>query len=62
MTIAKIAPKTGLQDILILTGESEALSPTSYIAEAISLAKPYFDNIGIEIYPTNEADYRLLQC
>ena len=52
--------QTGLQDILILTGESEALSPTSYIAEAISLAKPYFANIGIEIYPTNEADYRLL--
>lgn len=55
----KIA-ESGLEDILILTGESEALSPTDYIAEAVSLAKPYFANIGIEIYPTNEKDYQIL--
>lgn len=57
--LEKIA-ESGLEDILILTGESEALSPTDYIAEAVSLAKPYFANIGIEIYPTNEKDYKVL--
>lgn len=57
--LEKIA-ESGLEDILILTGESEALSPTDYIAEAVSLAKPYFANIGIEIYPTNEKDYQVL--
>lgn len=51
---------TGLQEILFLTGESEAHSSIEYIASALELAKPYFANIGIEIYPTNQADYKVL--
>lgn len=51
---------TGLQEILFLTGESEAHSSIDYIASALELAKPYFANIGIEIYPTNEASYQIL--
>ena len=52
--------KTGLQEILFLTGESEARSSIEYVAEALELAKPYFANIGIEIYPANQADYEIL--
>ncbi|MBS4912910.1 MAG: 2-iminoacetate synthase ThiH [Veillonella sp.] len=52
--------QTGLQEILFLTGESESRSSVEYIASALELAKPYFANIGIEIYPANQADYKIL--
>lgn len=52
--------QTGLQEILFLTGESESRSSIEYIAAAFELAKPYFANIGIEIYPANQADYEIL--
>ncbi len=54
--------KTGLQDILILTGESERHSPISYIGRACELAKKYFKVVGVEIYPANVADYEFLRA
>ena len=53
--------KTGLQDILILTGESERHSPISYIGRACELAKKYFKVVGVEIYPANVDDYVYLR-
>ena len=53
--------KTGLQDILILTGESERYSPISYIGRACELAKKYFKVVGVEIYPANVDDYAYLR-
>ena len=53
--------KTGLQDILILTGESERHSPISYIGRACELAKRYFKVVGVEIYPANVDDYTYLR-
>ena len=53
--------KTGLQDILILTGESERHSPISYIGRACELAKKYFKVVGVEIYPANVDDYAYLR-
>ena len=53
--------KTGLQDILILTGESERHSPISYIGRACELAKKYFKVVGVEIYPANVEDYAYLR-
>ena len=53
--------KTGLQDILILTGESERHSPISYIGRACELAKKYFKVVGVEIYPANLDDYTYLR-
>lgn len=52
--------KTGLQEILILTGESEYWSDIKYIGRACELAKQYFSVVGIEIYPTNIENYRYL--
>ena len=52
--------KTGLQEILILTGESRAKSDVKYIGEAVKIAKKYFKNIGIEIYPVNVDEYQYL--
>ena len=52
--------KSGLQEILILTGESPKMSDIHYIGEACKIAKKYFKVIGLEIYPTNSKDYAYL--
>lgn len=52
--------KTGLKEILILTGESRHMSDVEYIGEALKLARKYFSTIGIEIYPLNSDEYRYL--
>lgn len=49
--------ETGLQEILILTGESEKMSDVTYIGEACKLARKYFKTIGLEVYPTNSESY-----
>lgn len=49
--------KTGLQEILILTGESRKMSDVKYIGEACKIAKKYFKVIGIEVYPMNSDEY-----
>jgi len=52
---------TGLQEILVLTGESRSASSVEYIAQAIALLRGYFPAIGIEIYPLNVDEYGQLQ-
>ena len=55
--------KTGLQEILILTGESRAKSDVEYIGQACRIAKDYFRVIGLEVYPMNSDEYAYLhQC
>ncbi len=51
---------TGLQEILILTGESPRMSAVSYIGEACRIARKYFRVVGLEVYPMNTADYAYL--
>lgn len=53
--------KTGLEEILILTGESRAQSDVSYIGEACKIARKYFKMVGIEVYPMNSEEYAYLQ-
>ncbi len=52
--------KSGLQEILILTGESKKMSDVKYIGEACKIAKKYFKVVGIEVYPMNSDEYRYL--
>lgn len=52
--------KTGLQEILILTGESKKMSDVKYIGEACKLARKYFKVIGVEVYPMNSDEYAYL--
>lgn len=54
--------ETGLQEILILTGESRSMSPVSYIGEACRLASRYFRVVGVEIYPLNADEYAQLHA
>lgn len=52
--------KSGLQEILILTGESKKMSDVQYIGEACKIARKYFKVIGLEVYPVNTEDYAYL--
>lgn len=52
--------KTGLQEILILTGESRKYSDVEYIGEACKIASKYFRVVGLEIYPVNSDEYKYL--
>lgn len=55
--------KTGLEEILILTGESPTMSDVNYIGEACKIAKKYFKMVGLEVYPMNVKEYEYLhQC
>ena len=56
----KTISETGLQEILILTGESRAKSDVTYIGEACKIARKYFKVIGLEIYPLNADEYAYL--
>lgn len=50
--------KTGLQEILLLTGESKKMSDVKYIGEACKIARKYFKVVGLEVYPMNSDEYR----
>ena len=55
-----VIAKSGIEEILMLTGESRAMSDLEYIGQACRIAKRYFRNIGLEIYPVNSDEYRFL--
>lgn len=56
----KVIADSGMEEILLLTGESRKMSSLSYIGSACKLAAKYFRNTGLEIYPVNSGDYRYL--
>lgn len=56
----KVIADSGMEEILILTGESRAQSDVNYIGEACKLAQKYFRMVGLEIYPVNTDEYRYL--
>jgi 2-iminoacetate synthase len=56
----KIIADSRMEEILILTGESRGMSDVKYIGEACKLARKYFKNVGLEIYPVNSDEYKYL--
>lgn len=56
----KVIADSGIEEILMLTGESRAMSDVKYIGEACKLAQKYFRNVGLEIYPVNSDEYKYL--
>ena len=56
----EVISESGMEEILILTGESRIKSDVKYIGEACKLARKYFRMVGLEIYPVNTAEYRYL--
>lgn len=56
----KVIADSGIEEILMLTGESRSMSDVKYIGEACKLASQYFKNVGLEIYPVNSDEYKYL--
>ena len=56
----QVIADSGMEEILLLTGESKAKSSVEYIGDACKLARRYFKNVGLEVYPMNVADYKYL--
>jgi 2-iminoacetate synthase len=56
----KVIADSGIEEILMLTGESRSMSNVEYIGNACQLAKKYFRNVGLEIYPVNSDEYGYL--
>ena len=56
----KAIAKSGLEEILILTGESKKMSDVKYIGEACKIARKYFKMVGLEVYPMNSDEYAYL--
>ena len=50
----------GIENILLLTGESYKITPVFYLKEAVQIAKRYFPSISLEVHPMEENDYREL--
>ncbi|MBQ8309705.1 MAG: 2-iminoacetate synthase ThiH [Clostridia bacterium] len=59
----RVIADSGMEEILILTGESRVQSDVEYIGDACKLARKYFRMVGLEIYPVNTDEYKYLhQC
>lgn len=56
----QIISESGMEEILILTGESRGQSSVEYIGQACKLARKYFRMVGLEIYPVNTDEYHYL--
>lgn len=55
--IRKLGP---FENLLIVSGEFPALNGVEYIEQVIKTARPYFNNLTIEVMPMKEKDYSRL--
>ena len=54
---AAFIASTGIEHLLILTGDAREKSPPAYIKECLKVLKKYFSSISIEIYALTEEEY-----
>lgn len=52
--------ETGIQHVLILTGESPQHTPVSYLIQCVEVLKNYFPSISIEVQPLETNEYKQL--
>lgn len=52
--------RTGIENVLLLTGESYKATPVSYLAQAARLAAQRFTSISVEVHPMETAEYQEL--
>lgn len=52
---------TGLEEVLLLTGESPSRSDVQYVCDCVRLAAERFAVVGIEVFPMNTEDYERVQ-
>lgn len=48
---------SGIENILLLTGESYQATPLSYLKQSVEIAKQYFTGISLEVHPMETAEY-----
>ena len=58
---AREIANTGMQHLLLLTGEAKEVTPISYLVDVVRCLKKHFASVSIEIFPMDEADYRKLK-
>ncbi|MBN1869278.1 MAG: 2-iminoacetate synthase ThiH [Candidatus Omnitrophica bacterium] len=56
----KAVAGTGIENILLLTGESYKATPLSYLKEASLIAREFFSDISMEVHPMETHEYREL--
>lgn len=56
--IKKLGP---FDNLLIVTGENPTMAGVPYLAKALDLAKPYFNNLQIEVMPLKSEEYAELR-
>ncbi len=54
---AQTVAASGIQHILILTGEAPAIAGVPYMKECVAILKRYFSSIAIEVYAMEEEEY-----
>lgn len=52
--------KSGIGNILLLTGEAKGLIDKEYLKGGIDVLKKYFSSVSIEVMPLDEEDYKYL--
>ena len=56
-TEAGAIAKTGLKQILILTGDARKITTPGYIKDCVRIIAKYFTSVGIEIYALDQEEY-----
>ena len=56
----KAISSTGLQHLLLLTGESRTQSGPAYMEECVHALRPMFASLGLEVYPLSTEEYQRL--
>lgn len=52
--------ETGIRHLLLLTGESRAMSGPEYLQACVRELRPRFASLGLEVYPLAEEEYKEL--
>lgn len=60
MQEAEYLKRQGFEHVLLVTGEANKTVGVDYLKKAISLLKPHFANISMEVQPLEEEEYREL--
>jgi 2-iminoacetate synthase len=59
----KFVSGQGIENVLLLTGESYKVTPLSYLKDAVTVAREYFPSISLEVHPMEKNEYReLFEC
>lgn len=58
---AKAISASGMQHLLLLTGEAKTITPMDYLEASVRVLKRYFASVSIEIFPMDQSDYRCLK-